>query len=87
MIVASRGYLGGSGSYDIGIPDLSAATGFTAFWNARRGASLQWTVTGGEGDPGSSEEVFCMQVGICPVKAVRGAVYKSAQATGTVTVP
>lgn len=87
MIIASRGYLGGSGSYDISIPDLSAATGFTAFWNARRGVTSQWTVTGGEGDPGSSEEVFCMQVGICPVKAVRGAVYKSAQATGTVTVP
>ncbi|HEY0931195.1 MAG TPA: hypothetical protein VGE27_14840 [Gemmatimonas sp.] len=87
MITASRGYLGGAGTYDLAIPDLSSATGFTAFWNARRGAALRWTVTGGEGDPGSSEETFCIQVGICAVKAVSGAVYKSAQATGTVTVP
>ncbi len=87
MITASRGYLGGAGTYDIGIPDLSAATGFTAFWNARRGASLRWTVTGGEGDPGSSEEMYCMLLGICPVRPLNGAVYKSAQATGTLTVP
>lgn len=87
LIVASRGYLGGSGSYDLSIPDLSAATGFTMFWNARRGVPVHWTVTGGEGDPGSTDEVFCMQLGICPVKPLRGAVYKSAQATGTVTVP
>lgn len=87
MIIATRGALGSGSGYDVAIPDLSAATGFTAFWNLRRGASVRWTMTGGEGDPGSTEEVFCIQVGICDVKPVAGAVYKSAQATGTVIVP
>ncbi|HEX4934983.1 MAG TPA: hypothetical protein VFV33_17475, partial [Gemmatimonadaceae bacterium] len=87
MIIASRGSLGGTSAYDVAVPDLSAATGFTAFWNLRRGAGVRWTFTGGEGDPGSTEEVFCMQVGYCDVKAVPGAVYKSAQATGTITIP
>jgi hypothetical protein len=87
MITASRGYLGGTGTYDVSIPDLTAATGFTAFWNVRRGAPVRWTVTGGEGDAGSVDETFCMLIGICPVKPVSGAVYKSAQATGAVTPP
>lgn len=87
MIVASRGALGAGSAYDVAVPDLTAAVGFTAFWNLRRGAGVRWTFTGGEGDPGSTEEVFCMQVGYCDVKAVAGAVYKSAQATGTITIP
>ncbi|MEO7964086.1 MAG: hypothetical protein ABIT38_09280, partial [Gemmatimonadaceae bacterium] len=86
-LVATRGWLGGSNAYDVAVPDLAAATGFTAFWNFRRGASVKWTFTGGEGDAGGPYEVFCIQVGICPVKVVDGARYKSAQATGTVTVP
>ncbi|MEO7965885.1 MAG: hypothetical protein ABIT38_18395 [Gemmatimonadaceae bacterium] len=86
-LVATRGWLGGSNAYDVAVPDLAAATGFTAFWNFRRGASVKWTFTGGEGDAGGPYEVFCIQVGICPVKAVDGARFKSAQATGTVTVP
>ncbi|BAH38079.1 MAG TPA: hypothetical protein DGD08_06525 [Gemmatimonas aurantiaca] len=87
MITASRGYLGGSGTYEVSIPDLSAATGFTFFWNVRRGTPVRWTVTGGEGDAGSVDETFCMLIGICPVKPVSGMVYKSAQATGSVVVP
>lgn len=87
MLIASRGYMGATGSYDLSIPDLSSATGFTLFWNARRGSSLKWTVTGGQGDPGSAEETFCIFSGICPVKPLAGAVYKSAQATGMVTIP
>jgi len=87
MIMASRGALGSGNGYDVAVPDLSAATGFTAFWNLRRGAGVRWTVTGGEGDPGSTEEVLCLQMGVCNVKPVAGAVYKSAQATGTVVVP
>lgn len=87
MITATRGWLGAGSSYDVALPDLSAATGFTAFWNLRRGAGVKWTVTGGEGDPGSTEETLCMLSGVCAVKAVDGAVYKSGQATGTVTVP
>lgn len=87
MIIATRGALGSGSSYDVAVPDLTNATGFTAFWNLRRGASVRWTMTGGEGDPGSTEEVLCIQVGLCDVKAVAGAVYKSAQATGTVVVP
>ncbi len=86
-IVATRAWLGGGNAYDIGVPDLSAATGFTAFWNFRRTAPVKWTVTGGEGDVGGPYETYCMLSGICPVKAVDGSVYKSAQATGTVTIP
>lgn len=87
MITATRGWLGAGSSYDVAFPDLSAAAGFTAFWNLRRGAGVKWTVTGGEGDPGSTDETFCMLTGYCAVKAIDGAVYKSAQATGTVTIP
>jgi hypothetical protein len=87
MITATRGALGSGSGYDLAVPDLSAATGFTAFWNLRRGASVRYTVTGGEGDPGSSFETFCIQSGSCDVKPAAGAVYKSAQATGTVVVP
>lgn len=87
MITATRGWLGAGNAYDVAVPDLSAATGFTAFWNLRRGAAVRWTVTGGEGDPGSADETFCILTGYCAVKAVDGAVYKSAQATGTVTIP
>ncbi len=87
MLTATRGALGAGSGYDIAVPDLSAATGFTAFWNLRRGATVRYTVTGGEGDPGSTSETFCIQSGRCDVKAVAGAVYKSAQATGTVVVP
>lgn len=87
MITATRGALGTGSGYDIAVPDLSAATGFTAFWNLRRGAAVRYTVTGGEGDPGSTSETFCIQSGRCDVKPVAGAVYKSAQATGTVVVP
>lgn len=86
-IIATRGWLGGSNAYDVAVPDLTGTTGFTAFWNFRRGASVKWTFTGGEGDVGGPNETFCMLVGICPVKAVNGAIYKSAQATGTVLVP
>jgi hypothetical protein len=87
MITATRGALGAGSGYDIAVPDLSAASGFTAFWNLRRGAAVRYTVTGGDGDPGSTSETFCIQSGICDVKAVAGAVYKAAQATGTVVVP
>lgn len=87
MIVASRGALGSGSAYDVTVPDLSGATGFTAFWNLRRGAGVRWTFTGGEGDPGSTEEVLCMFVGYCDVKPVAGAIYKSAQASGTLTIP
>jgi len=86
-IVATRGWLGAGTAYDVPVPDLAGVTGFTAFWNFRRGAGVKWTVTGGEGDPGSTFEVFCMLLGICPVKPVDGATYLSAQATGTFTIP
>jgi hypothetical protein len=87
VIVATRGWLGSGSSYDVPVPDLSTANAFTAFWNFRRGAPVKWTVTGGEGDSGGPNEVFCMFNGICPVKGLDGAVYKSAQGTGTVTIP
>ena len=86
-IVATRGGLGGANAYDIAVPDLSVATGFTNFWNFHRGVGVAYTVTGGEGDAGGPNETFCIFVGYCPAKAVDGAVYKSAQASGTVTVP
>ncbi|MEO6444062.1 MAG: hypothetical protein ABIZ91_18990 [Gemmatimonadaceae bacterium] len=86
-IVATRGWLGAGSTYDVAVPDLSAATGFTAFWNFRRGSPVKWTVTGGEGDPGGPNEIFCTFTGSCSVKAVDGAVYRSAQATGVVTIP
>lgn len=86
-IVATRGFLGGQTQYDVSVPDLSAATGFTAFWNMRRGALVRWIVTGGEGSVGDQNDVPCTLTGYCPVKAVDGATYRSAQATGTVTIP
>ena len=87
-IVATRGFLGGTTQYDVPIPDLAGTTGFTAFWNLRRGAAVRWTVTGGQGATGDLlTDLFCTNVGYCPVKAVDGATYLSAQATGTVTVP
>ena len=87
MIVATRGGMGSGSAYDVAVPDLTGTTGFTTFWNLRRGAGVRWTFTGGEGDPGSTEEVLCIQVGYCDVKPVAGAIYKSAQATGTITIP
>ena len=86
-IVATRGWLGSGAAYDVSVPDLSAATGFTNFWNIRRGAAVRWTFTGGEGDPGGPNEVYCIQLAICPVRAVNGVTYLSAQATGTITIP
>lgn len=86
-IVATRGWLGAGSAYDVSIPDLSAATGFTHFWNIRRGGTVSWTATGGEGDTGGPFETFCILSGVCPVKAVDGAVYKSAQRTVVVAVP
>ena len=73
--MASRGFLGGATQYDFAVPDLAGTTGFTAFWNLRRGSPVKWTVTGGEGDPGSAFETYCMLSGICPVIPVDGAVY------------
>ena len=86
-VVATRGFLGAGGAYDIAVPDLSAASGFTFFWNFHRSTGVAWTVTGGEGDPGGPNEASCMLSGVCTVKAIDGATYKSAQAIGTVTVP
>ena len=87
-LVATRGYLGAGTQYDIAIPDLSAATGFTAFWNVRRGRTVRWTVTGGEGSMGDPiNDSFCTVQGYCPVRAVDGATYKSAQSTGSVVIP
>lgn len=86
-VVATRGFLGAGGAYDIAVPDLTAASGFTFFWNFHRSTGVAWTVTGGEGDPGGPNEASCMLSGVCTVKAIDGATYKSAQAIGTVTVP
>ncbi len=86
-IYATRGYLGAGSSYDFAVPDLSAASGFTFFWNFHRNTNVAYTVTGGDGDPGGPMESTCMLTGVCFVKAVDGAVYKSAQAVGTVGVP
>lgn len=88
ILMASRGYLGAGTQYDISIPDLSAATGFTAFWNVRRGRTVSWIVTGGEGGAGDPiNDTFCTLQGYCPVRVVDGATYKSAQATGTTVIP
>jgi hypothetical protein len=87
-IVASRGFLGAGTQYDVAIPDLSGLPGFTAFWNVRRGATVKWTVTGGEGSTGDLlVDASCLLTGYCPVKAVDGATYLSAQATGQITIP
>ena len=66
MMVATRGWFGSGSAYDIAVTALSAASGFTAFWTLRRGATVRWTVTGGEGDLGSTEEVRSMFVRLCP---------------------
>lgn len=88
MIVASRAFLGGATQYDFAIPDLAGTTGFTAFWNLRRGSPVKWTVTGGQGCTGDLlVDALCILNGYTPVKAIDGATYFSAQATGTVTIP
>jgi hypothetical protein len=87
-IVASRGFLGGTDQYDVPVPDLTGVGGFTAFWNLRSGATVKWTVTGGQGGTGDLlVDNFCAATGFCPVKPVDGATYRSAQATGTVALP
>lgn len=87
-IVATRGFLGGQTQYDVRWPNLTGLSGFTQFWMPRRGATAQWTVTGGEGGIGDrSSDSFCVLQGLCPVRPVDGATYKSAQATGTVVIP
>lgn len=70
--MASRGFLGGTTAYDVRLPDLTGLSGFTAFWNLRRDSLV---------------DAFCTATGFCPVKAVDGTTYLSAQATGTITVP
>ncbi len=87
-IVATRGFLGGQTQYDVPWPNLVGLSGFTQYWMPRRGATAQWTVTGGEGSNGDRLlDSFCALQGICPVRPVNGATYKSAQATGTVGIP
>jgi hypothetical protein len=88
VLVASSGYLGTPGQYDVSLPDLSALPGFTMFWYPRRGSSVQWTVTGGEGATGDRRlDTRCTLEGYCPAQPIDGMTYKSAQATGTITIP
>ncbi len=87
-IVASRGFLGGTTQYDVPVPDLAGIPGFTAFWNLRRSSPVKWVVTGGQGSTGDLlVDLFCTATGFCPVKAVDGTTYLSAQSTGTLTIP
>lgn len=89
VVMATRGFLGGSTQYNVSTPDLTGLSGYTQFWNFRRGGTVAWTVTGGEGGTGDPlTDLFCTLNGWCPtIRAVDGAQYKSAQAKGTVGVP
>ncbi len=89
VVMATRGFMGGSTQYTVSTPDLTGLSGYTQFWNFRRGGTVQWTVTGGEGATGDPlTDLFCTINGWCPtIRAVDGAQYKSAQAKGTVGVP
>ncbi|MCC6317293.1 MAG: hypothetical protein IT361_06320 [Gemmatimonadaceae bacterium] len=88
IVVATRGFLGGSTQYDVSVPQLPGTTGFMNFWYPRRGNTVRWTVTGGEGSTGEAlSDSFCVIQGYCPVKPVAGVTYLSAQATGTVGIP
>ena len=88
-LVATRGVLGGATQYTVEIPDLTAAIGFTNYWNTRRGQVVKWVVTGGQGSTSDLlTDAFCTLTGnYCPVSPVAGATYLSASATGTITIP
>ena len=88
-LVATRGFLGGQTQYAVRVPDLAGTTAFTSAWYFRRQAPVKWIVTGGQGSTGDLlSDGLCAISGLyCPVKAVDGATYLSAQATGTMTIP
>ena len=44
---ATRGFLGGAGTYDVPMPDLTQALGWDTNWNIRPGDATNWWVSGG----------------------------------------
>lgn len=44
---STRGFLGGSGTYDVRMPDLTQVFGWDATWNIRPGDATDWWVSGG----------------------------------------
>jgi hypothetical protein len=46
-VYATRGFLGGSGTYDVQMPDLTGVLGWDTQWNIRPGDLTQWWVNGG----------------------------------------
>ncbi len=44
---STRGFLGGSGTYDVRMPDLTAVFGWDKNWNIRPGDATNWWVSGG----------------------------------------
>jgi hypothetical protein len=48
-LIATRGWLSNTTTYDVQLPDLSALTGWTKAWNLRTGAPTPWIFTVGGG--------------------------------------
>ncbi len=44
---STRGYLGGTGTYDVRMPDLTQVFGWDTNWNIRPGDTTNWWVSGG----------------------------------------
>ncbi|AHG88101.1 hypothetical protein J421_0564 [Gemmatirosa kalamazoonensis] len=90
---ATSGFLGGATSYDLQIPDLSAAVGWDTQFALRTGAAVDWWVSGG----GPSLDLFDARYIFATTRArwtgartgitapADGAVYLMARATGTAT--
>jgi hypothetical protein len=75
-VVMTGGYSAGASTWDLTIPDLSAATGWAATWGLQNGTPISWSVTGLGG------AIFLLDPAI-----VDGALSRSARAIGAAPLP
>jgi hypothetical protein len=71
-LVASRGYFGASGEYELETPDFSGVAGFDNNWGLRTGVATTWTTNALGGLTGFNQ-------------IIEGATFKTAARIGTVT--
>ncbi|WP_309672170.1 hypothetical protein [Gemmatimonas sp.] len=71
-LLASRGYFGASGEYDLETPDFSGVVGFDNNWGLRTGVATTWTTNAQGGLTGFNQ-------------VIEGASFKTAARIGTVT--
>lgn len=71
-LLASRGYFGASGEYELETPDFSGVAGFDNSWGLRTGVATTWTTNAQGGITGFNQ-------------IIEGASFKTAARIGTVT--